>query len=791
MSEVAQYQSYVKERRNRLFAFLAATAVFAVIALLVLWFLPDAELDTASLELRTPESYEEIFEVFAQARVRTHEDPSLPEADDADDETLFEEDEDYEFFNEDLLTEDEGLVDEESSSEEPAEDDFVFDESSLLESLTDDPDLFAEYQALLEDLALLEADDIDERDPLVEEETYMPEEELLEEEQPAEDIEHPADSEDEEYLDEDDYLPYEDDEYLDEELLYFDEEELFTGMHSVSMGFSPPALMRLAAEGAQNPHYFQSVTSGENEYLIVQSQEALYIFEFNDEEITDPVALIRPGEHPMAGLNAENAETVASVKRFTATFLVDGRLIAISTFGQEVPYDIAPFTGVQIFDLATPSSPELVSSYSITGIYSGSRVKSSVLTIATDHAVLDLDSIALETLETFVPHSIGPEGTIFTLADNIRIVGDIEYRETVYTQLVSIDLAGETRIGSQLALLGGSEIVYAGAKAVHLINNAELQHGRSFQMASTITQLQIQEASLNFGESRVLPGVIEGLCSVNEDESGMLRVVAPAFSYSEAADTDDFIAVDQSFTTEMQIFVLDERLEIAASLDGFGDSEILYPQHFVNDILFLSSAEYEDQGYQVDLSNLENLQFSPQSEAANLPKMLVSWPPLYEATWIGLGVTDEGWDDPFEESEDSDFAIADVGSLTLEMLSLDDSTINSSHSTLVEGYYFSDAFIYPESLFIEAASGIIAFPADEDFVVYSFDPNNGFERQLEHPLRGNFHSSPLIRSGIIGDFFVLLQQADSTNIWLYHKADFSEAGHFEFSSLAESSDPSD
>jgi len=813
MSEVAQYQSYVRERRNRLLAFLAVTFAIAAVASLALWLLPDTELDTSSLELRAPTSYEEIFEVFMQARVRMNEEAGLEDSAYIDDEVL-EEDSEYGFFDEDIL-EEEDFADEAQLSEDLTEEDFIFDESTLLEGFDDDPDAFAEYQALLDDLALLEADDIDERDPLNEGGAHMPEEEFLEEEeeQSGEDAEYVASNEDEYRLDEEeDYLLYDDEEYLDEEVLYFDEEEMFADSYRVSMGFSPLALMHLEEEGAQNPQYFYTYASVENEYLFVQSPDVIYIFELNNGDIIEPVAYIQPGEYPVSASGSEDA---AVKGRFAALFLTDSRLVAISTSGQEVFDYTNLFTTVQIFDLTLPASPELVSSYSITGAYSGSRIKNSVLTVATDHAVLDLSRVTLEVLETFIPYVSGPEGTVLTPVEDIRIVGDFEHRETSYTQLVSIDLTDETRLDAQLALLGGSEIVYAGTNTIYLINNAELQQGRKLQMASSITQVCMQESTLSFEESLVLPGVIEGLCSINESDSGTLRVVAPAFSYlgsySEILEIDDFIGTGQNFTTKMQIFVLDEHLEIAASLNDFDTDEILYPQHFVGDTLFLnaaSAAEYENRSYRIDLSDPTNLQIVTEPEFTDLPKILIPWVALSErdtalgvasepTSWIGLGIIDgarNGDDGHLEGYEgDSSMMVRDSG-LILEMRTFSAGTFSSSHRSFVEGYLFSDAFTYPESLFAQAMqeeAGIIAFPADENFVAYSFGSDSGFTRQLELYLGDNFHPRFLARSGVAGEFFVLLQQTDSLEIWLYRKADFSEAGHLKLSELSKPPDLSE
>ena len=800
MNEVAQYQSYAKERRNRLIAFLAVTFAVLATALTVLWLLPAPEFDAEVLEVQAPQSYEDIFEVFVQARTRALEEGELSSA--LDDEGLSE--------GEEYADTDEGLsagngypreesLDEDADSEERP----IPDEEIELDDFYSDPDTLEEYLAMLEDLALLEEDGMGNEGQFTQNEQHLTEdEEYLEEEDG-----HLAEGEDF-FGEEDEYLSYEDEDYLEEDSLYFDEDETFTSMQSVSMGFSPSALLRLTAEGAQNPHHLQSYSTAEGSYLFVQSPEAIHILTLGSENVAEPVTHIpvdgyiqletsEPDPHDETGTG-----DTALAKRFVSMFLVDGRLITISVSGQENSSYSNTFTNVQVFNLNVPANPELISSYIITGLYSGSRMIQSTLVLATEHAIFDLDNLRLEALETFIPFVVCAKDTHFVLPDDIRIAGDIEQRETVYTQLISIDTAGETQLSSQVASLGGSDTIYAGESTIYLATNSELQQGRRYQITSSLTQVHIQEDVLKFGAYINLPGIIEGLCSLDEGSSGVLRVVAPDFTYSESTEIAEIIGIGQGSAAGMQIFILDEQLEIIANLEDFGTDEILYPQHFVDDMLFLGTEENGNRSYQVDLSDPANPRLITEPAAVNLPEILLPWSIFGEAgtanaaalegitsVWIGLGDTAEPWDDFALEGSDGELVAnieeeVDLGDSGLELgiFSLSAGVLSSDHIVPVGGYYFTDAVIYPESLFVQAATGIIAFPADESFLVYSFDASSGFSRQLEHSLGEDFYPNMQLRSSIVGEYFVLMQQTDNLEIWFYHLTDFSEAGHLDLSS---------
>jgi len=799
MSEVAHYQSYAKERRNRLVAFLAVTFAVLAIALTVLWLLPAAEFDEEILEAQAPKTYEDIFEVFVQARTRTLEEGELSSV--IEDEALSE---DEEYIDAEYIDADEvppagnDHPDEESSPEDmDSEESLIPDEEVELDDFYNDLDALVEYLAMLEDLALLEDDGMGDENQSAQNEEHL-----------AENEEDPFAEDEDGFAEEDEYLSSEDEDYLEEDSLYFDEDEIFTGMQSVSMGFSPSALLRLAEEDAQNPHYLQSYSTAEGSYLFVQSPEAIHILAMGSEDVAEPLAHIpvdaylqlEVGEpSPDGELRANN--TVLA-KRFVSMFLVDGRLITISVSGQEDSDYSNTFTNVQVFDLNAAANPELISSYIITGLYSGSRMTQSTLVLATEHAIFDLDNLRLEALETFVPFVVCAKDTHFVLPDDIRIAGDIEQRETVYTQLISIDTADETQLSSQVAFLGGNEAVYAGENTIYLVNNSELQQGRRYQITSSLTQVHIQEDVLKFGAYISLPGIIEGLCSLDEGSSGVLRVVAPDFTYSESTEIAEIIGIGQGSAAGMQIFILDEQLEIIANLEDFGTDEILYPQHFVDDMLFLGTEENGNRSYQVDLSDPANPRLITEPAAVNLPEILLPWSIFGEAgtanaaalegitsVWIGLGDTAEPWDDFALEGSDGELVAnieeeVDLGDSGLELgiFSLSAGVLSSDHIVPVGGYYFTDAVIYPESLFVQAATGIIAFPADESFLVYSFDASSGFSRQLEHSLGEDFYPNMQLRSSIVGEYFVLMQQTDNLEIWFYHLTDFSEAGHLDLSS---------
>ncbi|MCL2438158.1 MAG: beta-propeller domain-containing protein [Coriobacteriia bacterium] len=441
----------------------AGTVIVAAI-LLVLWLFitPAAEDDPTELEAQAPESYEAIFEVFMQARAN------------------FQEGDDFEH----LLEDEDFVLEDESLSEDHLNDDYLAEEDW-------DADDFAEA-----------------------ENTYLDENE--------ESTEYGFDEEG----------------FLEDDGLYFDEGDVFQELNNISVDFSGQDLIAMTARGAQNSGSLVAFSADDegSYYLYVISGKNLDIVRVTAEGSLESIGTIS------ADVAADTIDTQAdslgankdlSTEYFTNLFLTDNRLIALratvfnanfelnltedepdnhtnSVIAEEPFEDYTEQTTVLIFDLSTAAAPELITSYTVTGTYLGSRMLGTMLYLVTDYGVFDYKSINLDAPETFVPFVTQDNDLSLVAPTDIRIAADVEYRDTNYTHVAGIDVSGDTEIRTQVAFLGGSDVIYTAAESMYLATSTfQDADGTDDTIISHIIQVEIVDDTLSFGQDVSIPGLIE------------------------------------------------------------------------------------------------------------------------------------------------------------------------------------------------------------------------------------------------------------------------------------------
>ena len=506
-ADVAKYQSFQKSQQTRVVWFVAVIAIIALI-LAGMWFLlPDTrslnEYDgpgaPSTFVAEAPVSYDAVYEVFAAARARMVAGGS----EDADGEGHYEE-----YF-------DEGV---EGGIEGDVGEDYDDYDNGTLPGGVIDPETGEEFELdefYDDEAALAEAEGLDEYDDYI----------------------------DDEYFDDD----YYDDNYYAEDDEYFDDDEDFTedgedydeyygDAQNLMIAFSEDELDALSDQSAQNPASAVDVTLEGKSYRLQVTKTGVRINELSEDgRVGDEVGMITSEAANDGGGDSESTAHTY----YASLFFAEGRLIVLSTTMPEEEWDeeydeaaeaeadadiaadadtatpdetsdsnseltLAAFTTLRIFDLAEPANPELLSEYLITGNYSGSRMLGTQLSIATDYGIYDLDQVRQEAPETFIPFVEHQGERSLVQPEMIRISSDIDVRDMIYTQIVNIDISGDTQLSSQLALLGGPDEIHADAEHIYLVNLTFVDEN---EIRSAILPVILQEAVLSFGEIKTIDGV--------------------------------------------------------------------------------------------------------------------------------------------------------------------------------------------------------------------------------------------------------------------------------------------
>jgi len=397
-------------------------------------------------------------------------------------------------------------------------------------------------------------------------------------------------------------------------------------------------------------------------------------------------------------------------------------------------------TFVEVFDIARPEAPTKISTYEVSGSTISSRMVDSILYLVCDYAVFDYEAISVDQPETFVPFVSVPDGTTLVQPDNIRISSDISLRSTVYTHVVSIDTAGDTALVSQASLLGGSDLLYGSKSNLYLISSidtiSEKLDGNITTDSTIITRLSLEGGIINFAQSTQIPGTIASQAFINE-ANGDLRVISTFNEYNESAVGG---LVGENYNFDSRVYIMDQEMRVIGELTGLVRDNDLSSCRFIDSFVYINTYESASSYFGVDLSDPTQPTLQSNIGITALPEQLLPWS---DGLLLGFGM--EGNDE------------GDEGFLKLSMLDASKpAALREQHATVLEDYYSSTAVFERRALTINREKSLIGFPADESYLVYSYNPDTGFAKAGEFEGSGEDNYESSLRALFMGDTLYLV-----------------------------------
>jgi len=529
---------------------------------------------------------------------------------------------------------------------------------------------------------------------------------------------------------------------------------------------------------AQNPSQLINLSAGSEDYLLVQGTTTIYISRIGDGATKESVAAIEfealrdvsGGDSIVAMFLAEDHLTVIKSPPLTPHGQVPtGNTTAEDIEGMGWDHAIAidpTFTTVQIFDISTPSNPRMIDNYIISGTYSGSRMLGTKLYISTNHGVFDPELLSEDRPETFLPHVFNAGNTNITPLENIRVApGGAWDFTTVYTQLTGIDVVGSTTLVSQAAFLGNFNDIAAIADGIVLvIDNHEFL--RSFDQDMTQTsffiQISLDEGTVDFTQVAEVPGSSGTLL----EYEGLLYLISD-ISFSAARGAHSW-----SGHTPIQVLVLDENLEV---IGQFKDDTLTFddmqPMAFMGNYLYLVNFGFGggiNESHVLDFTNPSAPELIRNIETPHLSSRVIPWP------YCESDQTVKHW---LQLDSDFDERSRHVGDKLIMFDQSNPLQVQEIHSILLEDMHVSDARSYSGLIITDPATGIIAFPSETSYLIFSYDNDDGFEKVAEIELDIDLWNWDETAGAIvIGDNIFIVQFGRQIEILSYSLSDFSELG---------------
>lgn len=388
-----------------------------------------------------------------------------------------------------------------------------------------------------------------------------------------------------------------------------------------------------------------------------------------------------------------------------------------------VPYD-ASTTKALLYDVTHPSSPRFVTSLGQSGAYTASRLAGDLLYLVTRYDVADRDAVDPEDPTTFVPSITDTQGVTPVAADDLTLPADPT--GPAFQVISSIDLSTGQRLDTA-ALMGRADITYMSPDNLFLASTTyqtaatsdftlDQDTGlRDITQTTDLTQVELADGALTVTASASIPGIPLNQFALDHFD-GHLRV----------AVTMDGTTDSGSWATYPTLFVLDDALNIVASLPQLAVNEQIHSVRFQGPQAYVVTYRQVDPLFTLDLSTPTQPEVM---SALKIPGFSTYLHPWAEGRLLGLGM---------DTSEDGQ-----VHGMKLSMFDTSDPYDVTEATTIKVPFHHAEALHNHKAVFVDPERGLIGFvvetydtgKANADYLLYHYDDETGFTLLGELPVQ--------------------------------------------------------
>jgi len=354
------------------------------------------------------------------------------------------------------------------------------------------------------------------------------------------------------------------------------------------------------------------------------------------------------------------------------------------------------------------------------GYYLSSRLKGTTLYLLSTYTIFALD----ETNPlTFVPCIYNGDNKSLISPAHIAIMPYAGSRG--YTVISAIDINSGT-IEANQSLLGGGTMIYMSENNLYVtgydnkcyesttISEKLTVKTYLYYTNTNITRLDIANGGLKLVAHGCVTGTLLNQFAMDE-YNGYLRVVSTDNSYWYSQTTDmvtgniNYSNSDWQGTTN-GLYVLDMSLNMVGSVDNLAKGERVYSVRFDGSIGYFVTFRLVDPLFAVDLSNPSKPKVL---SALKIPGFSQYLHVFSDGLLFGLGY-------------DADEETGRMGNMKISMFNTSDpANVTEAHTYLINGYYSSASYNH-KAILIDANKNIIAFPVDNEYIIFGYDAKSGF-----------------------------------------------------------------
>lgn len=414
-------------------------------------------------------------------------------------------------------------------------------------------------------------------------------------------------------------------------------------------------------------------------------------------------------------------------------------------------------TSAVIYDISNPASPKQVVSLGQSGSYVSSRMIGDYVYIVTSQYVY---SPVRETPVTYIPATtVGKETTLLNPTD-LYVSGSPQ--NAAYTVVGSINLKSGANYDSAKAVFGGTSEIYANAEHLLLAISryseetlpiAPDKNGKNVQITNGSSSTDLVLLGLKDGQiTRLASGSVPGnlLNQFSMDEyKNVFRIVTTINSWQQRIFTDGVDTYEYDNTNTNALYTLDQSLSILGKIENLAKDETVQSVRFDGDVGYFVTFRQVDPLFAVDLSDANHPRIL---DALKIPGFSEYLHVFKDNLLFGLGYN----------------ANEQTGAMQGVKMSMFDTTTKTNVKELFTQSVDASWTIVGnnhKAILVDGGKKLIAFPADSNYYIYRYDPQNGFELAARVNMSADL-SSWNLRGLFIGENFYVLGDSGVTVISL-------------------------
>ena len=319
----------------------------------------------------------------------------------------------------------------------------------------------------------------------------------------------------------------------------------------------------------------------------------------------------------------------------------------------------------------------------------------------------------------------------------------------------SVNMKNPSKTTSQKAVVADGDQFYVSGSNIYI--GSTRYDGRASQYDYTeLIKLSYKNGRITFQAHGNVDGYLNDQFSLDEYQ-GKLRLVS-TLSHNNGSSTNSLL-------------VLDESLKVIGEIEDLAPGEQIYSARFMGDTGYFVTFRNMDPLFSVDLKDPKNPKILGELKITGFSEYLH---PYDENLLLGIGR---------EISPDT----GNFKGLKLSMFDISNpKDVREIRKTVEKSYESSPAWDNHKAVAISSGKQVIGFAVEEydkvsrewkyNYVVYSYDKNQGFKQVLSYELQDDYNYEN-VRGLYIGQYFYVVE---SRRVTVFDMKKFVQAGQVKY-----------